>query len=249
MDDLKWYGLIGPAIVYFFFFVREIKEIFFDKDDNGETFGVKLKRAVFLSGERKTKVSEPRTIKYSDDERKIAIDNLLIHNFFICVSKFRNELPNMEFSGSIKKNKILREVILLYIETIEEHASDFIKENKLDELTTLELNEKLKFQIKIIDHEIYSKLRERLSEDVYSMIIDHPVKGFRARNGFLREILIDGVLSITTQSMSVYGYDNYKRVSEALTSMYISVLVIVRNFEKVFKDFNGELENLLEQNR
>lgn len=249
MDDLKWYGLLGTAIAYFFFFIREMKEIFFDKDDSGETFMVKLKRAILLSKSRKINVDEPSTIKYTDEQRKKVIDGLLIHNFFISIYKLKNELPNVDFGGSVRKNQVLREIILLYIETLEKHTIDFIKGNNLDELTTNELNAKLQAEIKIVDYEIYYKLRERLGDAVYNKVIDDPIRGFKEKNGFLREILLDGVLSITTQSMSAYGYDNYKRASEALTSMYISIKVIVKNFEKVFKDFNGELEKLLEQNK
>jgi len=245
MDDLKWYGLIGSGIAYFFFFIREIKEIFFDKDGSGETFGEKLKQAFLLSKTRKRKTIESKTVTYTDGEREEIIDNLLIHNFFISISKLKNELPNFIFDGSIKKNKVLKEVILIYMETIEEHAINFLKSNKLDELSTNELNEKLKVEIKIIDYEIHGKLREKLGEDVYNMVIEHPVKGFRSSNAFLKEVLLDGVLSISTQAMSAYGYDNYKRASEILTSIYVSTQIIVKSFQRAFKDFNGELENLL----
>lgn len=246
MDELKWYGIIGSALAYFFFFLREVKEIFFDHN-NGETFLNKLKKAFLLSKARKKKILEPKTVEYTDSERKVVTDNLLMHNFFIRISKLKNELQNIDFDGSVKKNLVLREVISIYLDILEKHASDFIKNSKFDEYSTNELNEKLKTEIALTTYEIYAKLRERLGDTIYNKVIEDPVKGFKARNGFLKEILLDGVLSISSQSMSVYNYDNYKRASEVLTSMYISIQVIVKNFEKVFKDFNGELEKLLEE--
>jgi len=248
MDDLKWYGLLGSVVTYGFFVIREIKEIFFDKDDTGESFGVKLIRAIFLS-RKKRKVIEPKIVIYSDGERKVMVDNLLIHNFFISVCRMRIAIANTTFGGSSQKDKILRDVIIIYIDSIEKYATLFLKENQLDKLSTNALNEKLNSEIKRIEYEIYGKLRERLGFDIYNKVIEDPIKGFRTKNAHLKEILIDGVLSISTQSMAVYEYDNYKRASEILTSLYVSLKVIVKNFESVFKDFNGDLEKLIEQNK
>lgn len=156
----------------------------------------------------------------------------------------KTNIPTIEF-GSQKKNVVLRDVILIYVETIEEHTSEFIKTHRIDELNTQQLNDLLIKEIVKVNFEIYSKMRIRLGELLYLKIIEDPVKGFRVRNAIFKEIFVNGVLLMSSQSMSVYQYDNYKRASEILTSMYISLQVIVRNFEKVFKDYNGELDQYL----
>jgi hypothetical protein len=71
------------------------------------------------------------------------------------------------------------------------------------------------------------------------------VKGFKAKNSIFREIFINGVLYMSVQHMSVYNYNNYERATEIFTSMYISLQTIVKNFEQVFKEFNGELNKYL----
>lgn len=233
---------LSPAITYAFFVFREIKEIFFDKDSEGESFGVQLKYVIFpWIRKRKKKIKTPESVEYTDEERNEVISNLLIHNFFQIVSSMKNNIPNMEF-GHLKKSQVLRDVIRIYIETIEKHTMDLIKKNKLDELSTLQLNQLLMDEIGVIDFEIYSKMRNRLGDELYFKLIEDPVKGFKVRNSIFKEIFVNGVLLMSSQSMSMYGYDNYKRASEILTSMYISLQTIVRTFEKVFRDYNGELD-------
>ena len=151
----------------------------------------------------------------------------------------------MEF-GHPKKGIILKDVIKIYVETIEIHAADFLKRNKLDELNTQQLNQLLLEEIPKIEYEIYSKMRNRLGDSLYYLLIDHPYKGFKVRNSIFKEIFISGVLTLSSQSMAVYKYDNYKRISEMLTSMYISLQTIVKTFEKVFKDYNGDLDKFLD---
>jgi hypothetical protein len=255
MDDFKWIGIIGTVITYSFYLLREIKEIFFDADHSGETFSVKIKKALLLTNTRKGKIKhkepsrESDTIEYSCSERQSITNRLLIHNFFVKIDRLRNELPTIDFCGSVRKNIVLREIILIYLCTIEKHAKDFIKNNKLDELDTNELNDKLMSEVKSVEFDIYEKLKEKLGPAVYNRVVEDPTRGFKSRNSIYKEALLDGVMSISKQDMSYYGYDNYRRASEVLTSMYSTIGVIVKNFERVFKDFNGELEKLLEENK
>jgi len=250
VDILKWFGILAPSITYLFFILREIKEIFFDKDSSGDSFITNIKY-IFLPGTRKREkneyhsLHEPPNVKYSDCERQLIISELLVHNFFISVNNIKNNIPNMEF-GHPKKGIILKDVIKIYVETIENHSADFLKRNKLDELNTQQLNQLLLEEIPKIEYEIYSKMRNRLGDSLYYLLIDHPYKGFKVKNSIFKEIFISGVLTLSSQSMAVYKYDNYKRISEMLTSMYISLQTIVKTFEKVFKDYNGDLDKFLD---
>lgn len=233
-------------LAIFLYFFKEIKIIFFTREPDGETTAVKIKHFFFpwTKKKKKKKVEEPKNVTYSEEERTEAVSRLLIHNFFISVSNIRNEIPLMDF-GYEKKSAALRDVIKIYVDTIEKYSANVIKNYKLDELSTTKLNEILTGEITKIEYEIYGKMKERLGDALYYKIIEDPIKGFKTRNAIFKEIFINGVLLISSQSMSVYHYDNYERASEILTSMYISLQTIVKNFEKVFKDYNGELDKYL----
>ena len=213
---IKWLLINFPVvliilvpIIVALYILKEIKEIFFTSDNEGETFGVKLKRFIMPWTRKKGKIKEPSNIKYSDDERIEIISKLLIHNFFQAVSIMKTNIPTIEF-GSQKKNLILRDVILIYVETIEEHVSDFIKNRRIDELNTQQFNEIMIKEIIKIEFEIYSKMRSRLGEILHLKLIEDPVKGFKVRNAIFKEIFVNSVLLMSSQSMSVYQYDNYK---------------------------------------
>jgi len=238
--------IIVIGIIYSFLkLLREFKEIFLDKGKEEENLFTKLKYLFCFWLKRKKKIFEPKHIQYSNEERERIIDKLLIHNFFISINNIKLlQIPNMRF-GSTKKNKILRDVIRIYVETVEKYAINILKNYKLDELETSRLNEILLHEIESTDFEIYQKMRMSLGEDLYNTIIEDPVRGFKVRNSIFKEIFINGVTLISSQAMSVYNYDNYERASEILTSMYVSLNVIVKNFEKVFKEFNGELDQYL----
>jgi hypothetical protein len=226
------------------YFLKEIKEIFFT--EGGDTFGQKLKHFFFpWTKKPKGKVVEPKNVKYNEDERKEAVDRLLIHNFFISCDELKRQIKIMEF-GHPRKNEILRGIILIYVETIEKYAINIIQNFKLDELDVHHLNAILVQEIEKASYEIYNRMKDKIcNESLYNKIIEDPIKGFKVRNSIFKEVFVRGVLNMSTQAMSVYHYDNYERASEILTSMYISLQVIVKNFEKVFKDYNGELDQYL----
>jgi len=236
--------IIAAAVYVFLLILKEIKIIFFDKAGEDETFTTKLKYLFFFWIKRKKRVKEPKHIKYSDEEREKAISDLLIHNFFQAINNTRIKLPSMNF-GNDKKSELLRGIIKIYIDVTEKYVVSILKNYKLDELTTVKLNAILMDEIGKAGLEIKSKIIARTGELIYNMLIKDPVKGFNARNATFKEIFIDGILLLSSQSMSVYKYDNYRRASEILTSMYVSSRVILKNFEQVFKDFNGELEKEL----
>lgn len=249
-EIFKWLLTNYPTLLFILciifgllYLLKQTKELFFSRDEDGDTFGVKL-RYFFYFWSIKKKSKEPSNVKYTDDERKEARSKLLIHNFFQSTNNIKTKIPTMEF-GDSGKTIIFRDVIRIYVEIIERKSIEIIKNHKLDELTTIELNDILNQTINEIHIEIYSKMRERLGDILYMKIIEDPDRGFKARNAIFREIFINGVTLISSQSMSVYNYDNYERASEILTSMYVSLQVIVRNFEKVFKDFNGELDEYI----
>jgi hypothetical protein len=226
--------------------VREIKEVFFDDEHHTkESFMIKMKYFMFPWIKReKRKIIEPKNIKYTDEERAKVVSNLLIHNFFQSVAMIRIRIQTMDF-GYPKKTETLRDIIKIYVNVIEKSATNIIRNYKLDELDTAKLNEILVQEIDKANFEIYSKMRTRLGDALYTKLIEDPIKGFKARNDIFKEVFVNGVLLISTQAMSVYHYDNYERASEVLTSMYVSLNVIVKNFEKVFKDYNGELDQYL----
>jgi len=235
---------IVACLVVFLYILKEIKEIFFSVDSRDETFGTKLKYFLFFWLKKKKRIVEPKHVQYSNDAREAIVSKLLIHNFFQSINNMRIKIPLMQF-GSDKKNKVFRDIIRIYIETIEKYAETVLKNYKLDELTTTKLNQILIEEIEKSRYEIYNKMRIRLGDALYLKLIDDPVRGIKAKNAIFMEIFISGVLLISSQAMSVYDYDNYERASEMLTSMYISLQVIVRNFESVFKDFNGEIDAYL----
>jgi hypothetical protein len=257
MDDLtkeiaKWliqsYPLlltIVGFVIIFLYIIKEVKIIFFMKGTEDETFGKKiLKFLMFWRNWKKGNTTEPKNVHYTDEERERVVNKLLIHNLFIAINNMKTQIPSMEF-GYQRKSEVLRSIIKTYIETIEKYANHVLKSNKLDELTTNQLNELLIGEIDRAHYEIYSKMKTNLGDALYQKIIEDPVKGFKVRNNIFREVFVNGILLISSQAMSVYNYDNYERASEILTSMYISLQVIVRNFEKVFKDYNGELDKYL----
>ena len=232
------------AIIICLYILGQIKDVFYKEGDE-ESFATKMKYFFFFWLKRKKKkVVEPKPVHYTDEDRQKVVDKLLIHNFFLAVSNIRNQIPSMDF-GHQKKSEALRDVIKIYVDTIEKYASTILKNYKLDELSMSKLNEILISEIDKATYEIYNRMKDRLGEALYIKLIEDPVKGFKARNAIFREIFVNGVLLISTQAMSVYNYDNYERASEILTSMYVALQVIVKNFEKVFKDYNGELDKYL----
>jgi hypothetical protein len=233
--------IIGGIIVILYI-LKELKEIFFT--EGGETFGENLKYFFLFWLKRKRKKIEPKNVTYSDKERQKVINKLLIHNFFISCSNMRRQIQTMDF-GYYKKNEILRSVITIYVDTIEKYTHDIIMNYKLDELDVTKLNCILLQEIDKSKYEIYSKMKSKLGDVLYNKLIEDPIKGFKVKNEIFKEVFINGVLLISSQAMSVYDYDNYERASEILTSMYISLQVIVKNFERTFKDYNGELDAYL----
>lgn len=249
MDELiRWMLKNYPTILIFVFILivflyilKEIKEIFFNREHNGQSFGSYIYHGIFFWLPKSKKLREPKHVQYTSEEREKIVDKLLVHNFFISITNIKTQIPAMQF-GNEKKNAVLRDVIKIYVETIEKYAAAILKNYKLDELFCAKLNEILLQEINKAHIEIYSKMKDRLGENLYIKLIEDPVRGFKSRNSIFREIFINGITLISTQSMSVYNYDNYERASEILTSMYVSLNVIVKNFEKVFKDCNGELD-------
>lgn len=233
--------IVIGSIIVFLYILKEIKDVFFSIDSKGDTFGTKLFYFFFFWVKRKTRVTEPEHVKYSDDEREKVVSKLLVHNFFQSIHLIKRQIPFMEF-GLPKKSQVLREVIEIYVDTVEKYSSDVLKNYKLDELKTSKLNDILLSEIDKASYEIYSKMKIKLGDVLYIKLIEDPTRGFRSRNAIFREVFVNGVTLISSQSMSVYNYDNYERASEILTSMYVSMNVIVKNFEKVFKEYNGELD-------
>jgi hypothetical protein len=239
---------ITGGIIVILYILKELKEVFFSTDSDGQRFGTYLKHVLFFWLPRSKRVIEPKHIQYSNEEREKILSKLLVHNFFQSVILMKRQISNMDF-GYEKKNDIFRDIIKIYVETIEKYATYILKNYKLDELETSKLNEILLQEIDKATIEIYSKMRERLGDVLYKKLIEDPVRGFKVRNSIFREIFINGVTLISAQAMSVYNYDNYERASEILTSMYVSLNVIVKNFEKVFKDYNGELDKYIKEKK
>jgi hypothetical protein len=236
------------GIIVFLYIIKEFKVTFIDKGGEKTSLGYKIKHffLFWLKAEQKTLMTEEKKhIVLSDEERKKLITRLENHNFFQQVNLIKNNvIPSMNF-GDIRKNQVLKDVIKIYVESIEEGSLFIIRNYKLDLLSNNELNEILSKEIEKISTNIYSKLRNRLGDILYNKIIEDPVKGFKAKNSIFREIFVSGVLYMSVQHMSVYNYNNYERATEIFTSMYISLQTIVKNFEQVFKEFNGELNKYL----
>lgn len=249
-DILDWVYLhfptvfiIGGCVFFLFHIIREIKEIFIDKGNENESLGTKLKYFIFFWLKRKEKIKD--NVIYSDEERKEVIETLKKHNFFQEINLIKMEtIPSLNF-GDIRKNEVFRDIIRIYVDTIELSVIKILETYHLDKMKTNELNKLFTEKIDENTILIYSKMRTRLGNDLYNLVIEDPVMGFRTKNSIFREIFIRGVLNMSAQHMSMYGYDNYRRSTEILTSMYISLQVIVKNFGQVFKDFNGELNKYL----
>jgi len=245
---INWLYLNYPSIFISFgvfaailYVIKQIKETFVDKGNESESFGEKIKNFIIF-WKKNNKQYEQKNVIYSEEERKIAIDKLKIHNFFQEINNIKNiKIPNMNF-GNRRKNEILREVIRIYVDTIEEYVFNAIDNYQLDKLKTNELNDLFSKMIDKATNEIYFKIRNLLGNDMYNLIIEDQKRGFKIENSIFRDVFVNGILNMSVQHMSVYGYDNYERVTDILTSMYISLQVIVKNFEKVFKNFNGELD-------
>jgi len=251
---LNWLYLNFPklflsfgGIAFILYIIKEIKEIFVDRGVEEESFGIKIKYFFFfwLKKSKKFKHPDPHNIIYDDEDRKNAISTLKKHNFFQEINLIKNnKIISMNF-GSKRKNEILKDVIWIYVDVIGENVLNIIKNYQLDKMKTDEINDLFSKEINNTSIQIYSKIRTKIGDDLYNMIIEDPNKGFKVENSIFREIFINGVLNMSVQHMSVYGYDNYERATDILTSMYISLQIIVKNFEKVFKNFNGELDKYL----
>lgn len=236
------------SIIVLLYIIKEFKITFIDKGSEKTSLGYKIKHffIFWMKDEQKTiEIEEKQHVILTDDERKKFIIKLENHNFFQQVNLIKsNVIPSMNF-GDIRKNQVLRDVIKIYVETIEEGSLFIIRNYKIDLMSNNELNDILSKEIEKITTNIYSKLRNRLGNDLYDKIIEDPKKGFKVKNSIFREIFINGVLYMSVQHMSVYNYNNYERATEIFTSMYISLQTIVKNFELVFKEFNGELNKYL----
>lgn len=239
--------IILGGIIVFLYIIKEIKDIFFSRDSSGITFGTNLKYFFFFwlkKEKRLERIKEPKNMSYTKEGREKMISKLFVHNFFQSTCNMKRNIEHMDF-GSFEKNIVLRDIIKIYVETIEKYAKYFLENYNLDEFNTRKLNELLLHEIERAQSEIYSKMRYKLGNDLYNKLIEDPIRGFKTKNAIFKEIFINGVMLISSQAMSVYNYDNYERASEILTSMYISLQVIVKNFESVFKNYNGELDAYL----
>lgn len=228
--------LLGTTVILFT--LQIIKDIF---NINFKDILDKIKR-------KKIKTVEPTSsnsiIVYVDKDRESIIEELENDDFFQEIKKFKlGHMRSMEF-GSQKKNEVLRDLIYIYMSVIESFAMRILKEHKLDKLSTSELINLFSGEINICDNEIYDTMKKNLGQKLYDLLVESE-KGFKIKNNDCREILIDGILSISAQSPDKYNNDNYEKARYILTSMTAVLKVVVRNFEKVFKDFNGELEELL----
>lgn len=247
-EFIKWLILNYPifflstgVIFIILLILKEIKEVFFSTDSDGQRFGSYLYHVIFFWTPRKKRKMESKHIQYSNSEREKIVNELLIHNFFVSINTIKIQIPSMEF-GNQMKSDALRDIIKIYVETVEKYTMNVLKNYKLDELETSKLNEIFLSEIEKAGFELYSKMKYRLGDELYYKIIEDPVKGFKSRNSIFREVFINGIALMSSQAMSVYDYDNYNRASEILTSMYISLNLIVKNFYKTFKDYNGELD-------
>lgn len=217
-----------------------------------DIFNINFREFIFSFGKRKKpqvkeeekKVSPNSIIIHSEKERKIIREELENDDFFQELNKFKlGHMRSMDF-GSKKKNEVLRELIYIYMNTIEEFAMRMLKEHDLDRLNTSELVSLFSREINICNDVIYDTMRKNLGQKLYDLLVESE-KGFKIKNNDCREILIDGILSISAQSPDKYHNDNYDKAKYILTSMTAVLKVSVRNFEKVFRDFNGELDELL----
>lgn len=256
MED--FFGLLGnwlftnyPIIFVIFvcciislYIIKQIKEIFLDKGGEEESLGIKLKYFFFFWLKRSKKINKDNVI-YSDENRKKMIEELKKNNLFQQINIMMNtSIPFMNF-GSQRKNEVLRDVIKIYIEILRDGILSVINNYQLDKMNTEELNNLFSDVIEKTSDRIYSKIRTKLGEPLYNLIIEDPKRGFKAQNSILRDVLIESVLIMSAQHMSVYNHDNYDRALVILSMIYISLKRIVTNFEKVFKEFNGELNKYL----
>lgn len=232
--------LILAIIIVSLYILKQIKEIMLDSKDGD----INLLNKIINLFKKNKKKPKTKHVYYKDYEREEIVSELLMHKFFQNVINMKRDVCGMDF-GNVKKNLIFRDLIKIYIESIEKHTIGILKNYKLDELNTPQLNNLIQNEVELISNDIYTKLRERLGNDVYNMVIDDPYKGFRIRNARYREIFIRNIVDLSSQSMDVYDYDNYERAREMLTAMSISLQVIVTNFESTFKDFNGELDKII----
>jgi len=227
--------------------LKIMKEIFYDKDADQISYGKWIKSLFY---KRKTDVNKDGEKKlndiivYSDEDRESLIKNLENDDFFQEIKKCKlGHISAIDF-GSPDKNVVFTNIMKIYVETIEEAVLRILRENKLDKLTTTELNDLLSREIDIYSKNIYEKIKVSLGDKLYKLLIESK-KGFKIKNSDCREILIDSILTISNQSPDKYDYDNYDKAHYILTSMCAVLKVSMKNFERLFKDFNGDMEEIM----
>jgi len=190
------------------------------------------------AGKDKINISKPAVKKTQSD--------LLNHPLFFTSSHVINHKVNMMNFGDDNRNKIFRTLMEIKIKSICHQSKTIISDSNLKTMSKLDFKALVFSSFSNTLDEYNTEIKERFSDDIYGLVMQHSTKGFNAWN---EPVVVYTKNLIEDICDSDLYRDNIDKSCAILTAYHSAIDATIVNIEKTFHGFNGELDDMIKNRK
>jgi hypothetical protein len=149
--------------------------------------------------------------------------------------------------GDERKNKLFQKLLLIKYESIKKNTKLLIANKDLSKLSNSQFYAFVIKNMTLIVDEYNEKMKFYCGEEIYNLIMLDEDKGF---NNIHEKtiVFIKGAVEETFESEHLV-YSAEDKIDFLLDLYYIAMKIAMTDVEKVYKNFNGDLDKLLKKSK
>ena len=169
------------------------------------------------------------------------------HSLFSEKSFIKHKI-NLINVGDDKKNKIFRKLLLIKYESILKYSYELIDMKDLDNLSNAQFYAIIIKNMTLIVEDYNSKILADFGRDIFDLVMEHPEKGF---NNIHEKVIvfIKGNIESSLKSDHVIFKTPFDKIDFLFDMYYIAMKIAMTDVDKIYKNFNGDLDKLIKKKK
>ena len=196
---------------------------------------------------RKQLFKKPFLNNFKSEKKVIlsTVDKLKEHKLFTEKSFLLHKIKRINVGGE-KKSNVFQKLLIIKYNTIIKNAKLLIENQDIYDLSNKQFYAFVIKNMTTIVEEYNDKIKFEFGEDIYNLIMMHVEKGF---NNIHEKtiVFIKNTVEETFESDHVVYSTSEDKIDFLLDLYYIAMKIAMTDVDKVYKNFNGDLDKLLKK--
>lgn len=183
------------------------------------------------------------------DDKKInkyeLTERIKNHRLMIEINEIKFNINNSDF-GDKDRNDIFRSIISIHINSVKKNIDKLVDTYDIDELDENKFVRVITGMISDIVNDVNSGIKDKFGKEIFDLVMMEPGRGVRTWSKNIDKNtwrLIDEFCTVN------YIKYNHQRLLFILTAISTSLNIVFNGMEARFKDFNGELTELINKRK